>query len=483
MITGLSPSGARIRGDDYQHLFAWWQALRAVVGASDIIKIGIEDPSAKNADDVTVYMKNGVREYYQVKSSVDARDPVGMVWLTKLSRSGGPSIIQRFYKLWENEQDGHKPKIILVTNRLPLAGDILSMRDGQDCTIVRHLRNAQPRSKTGSIRRELAKHLGVTESKAVQFFHDFQLRFGITDNLLTDSVRDRMHMAGLRYDEEAIARGVAIVHDWVTGGKREITTTELHQVVEPLKQPDDPPKASILVQAIDRDPIPEAATVVLDWLYLFPGNEPRVRRQVSDPTLWNNRFRPELRQAARELRSQGHTHILVKGYMRLSTWFTAGVELGKTAGFEVSSFQGLTAWSSVGNVSDIGIKHATTTLGFGKDLAVGIALAMDPSAEVLTYLRDQRIDVGEYVCISPTSGANNQTIGNAAEARGWAYSVRDSVRRLVLKYEPDQIHLFLAGPHGAILLLGHVWDRMPHTQLYEDLNSPKGYVPSYLIPR
>ena len=49
-------------------------------------------------------------------------------------------------------------------------------------------------------------------------------------------------------------------------------------------------------------------------------------------------------------------------------------------------------------------------------------------------------------------------------------------------YRPKRIHLFLAGPQGAILLLGHLWDRMPPTQLYEDLGPSKGYSPSYLIP-
>ena len=30
--------------------------------------------------------------------------------------------------------------------------------------------------------------------------------------------------------------------------------------------------------------------------------------------------------------------------------------------------------------------------------------------------------------------------------------------------------------------LGHLWDRMPATQLYEDLGPTEGYSPSYLIP-
>ena len=47
---------------------------------------------------------------------------------------------------------------------------------------------------------------------------------------------------------------------------------------------------------------------------------------------------------------------------------------------------------------------------------------------------------------------------------------------------PRKLHVFLATPHGAALLLGHLWDRMPLTQLYEDHGASKGYVPSFLIP-
>ena len=483
MTTGLSASGARIRGDDYQHLFSWCQVLRAVIGESNITKIGIEDPEAGNADDVTVYMEDGKCEYYQVKSSVDARNTVGTEWLMESTKSGGPSIVQGFYRLWAGERGEHKPRITLVTNRiLPAADTLLSLRDGRDGTVARRLQNAETKSKVGTVRMRLAEHLGVTEDEVVLFFHDLRFKLGRTNDDWAELAKERMYMASLRHDEGAVAQGVEIVRGWVTGGRREITTAELWRAVEPLKQPGNSPTASILVQAIDRDPVPEAATTVLDWVNLFPGSEPRARHQPSDSALWNDKFRPELRQAARDLRLQGHTHVLVKGHMRLPTWFAVGVELGKTAGFEVSSFQGQTVWPSVGNLSDVAIGNVTTTLGLGKDLAVGIALASDPSPDVLEYLRDWQINVGKYVCVRPTNGPNNQAISNAAEARGWAYGVRDAIRRLVQEYRPGQIHLFLAGPHSAILLLGHLWDRMPRTQIYEDLGSTKGYAPSYLIP-
>ena len=483
MTTGLSASGARIRGDDYQHLFAWLQAIYASNEASDIIKIGIEDPEAGNADDVTVYRRDGSCEFYQTKSSADGNRTVGMDLLMKSSKSGGLSMIQKFHNLWVEKRDKCRLKIILVINMLPETNDrLLSMRDGRDSTVARILQNAKPESKEGLVRRELAEHLRVDDSKVLEFCHDLEFNLGHTYGDWMHQAKVHMLVGGLRHDEDAVAQGVGIVRAWVTKGKRIIDAREIRQALGPLMQSDDSPTASILVEAIDRDPISDMATIVLNWTSSFPGSEPRVRHQVSDPTLWNYRFRPELQHAARDLRSQGHTHILVQGYMRLPTWFVTGAELGKTAGFRVSSFQGKSVWSSVGEWHDVPIRHVHEMVGVGRDLAVGIALAVDPSADVLAYIHDKQIGVEKYVCIMPVSGADNQAIGGGAEARGWAYAVRDTVRGLVREYKPDIIHLFLAGPHGAILLLGHLWDRMPSTQLYEDLGSTAGYAPSYVIP-
>ena len=483
MTTGLSASGARIRGDDYQHLFAWIQVLRAIQVESGILEVGIEDPEAGNADDVTVYMDGQEREYYQVKSSVDARETIGLEWLMQPSRANGPSVVQRFYSLWAQTADGHSPKLNLVTNRLASAGDpILSSRDGRDGTVAGGLRRATSGSKTGVARRKLAEHLQICQEEVLLFLEDLSFQLGKTDNDWIEFAKPYMFAAGLRHDDEAVARGIEIVRGWVTGGKRKLTLPELHRAVEPLRRSDNLPAASLLVQALDRDPMPEAASIVLDWVDLFPGNEPRIRRLPLEHALWNDQFRPELRTAAQDLRSRGHSNVLVRGYMRLPTWFAAGVEFGRTAGFQVTSFQGHTPWSSEGSLSDIAVEFVAEDLGIGKDLAVGVALAFDLSADVVSFIRDQQIAAGQYVCIRPVRGANNQAIRDPAEARGWAYAVRDSIRRLAQEYRPSQLHLFLAGPHGAILLLGHLWDRMPATQLYEDLGTTEGYSPSYLIP-
>lgn len=121
-------------------------------------------------------------------------------------------------------------------------------------------------------------------------------------------------------------------------------------------------------------------------------------------------------------------------------------------------------------------------LGSGTDLAVGIALAADLSEDVMRFLKESVPEVGRVVCIVPETGASNVAIGGDAQARGWALNTRDLVRKLVRNHRPSHVHFFLATPHGAALLLGHLWDRMPPTQLYEDLGPLKGYCPSFTIP-
>ena len=483
-MTGtLSRSGARIRGDDYQHLVAWIQVLRAILGNSEIVALGIEDPTAGNADDVTLYKENGEREFFQTKSAVDARNRISVEWLMKPSRSGGPSVIQGFYQIWIDVSSRCKPKLKLVTNLLPADGDqILCLRDGIDGTVSRKLRNASPQSKAGKDLKRLACHLQVTEEEVLTFLEDVSFILGRLYDEWKEEARNRMYIAGLRYDEEAVRQGIDIVRKWVTEGQRKLTIDKLHRVVKPFKRHVESPAASLLIQAIDHDPFPDSATVVLDWTDHFPGEQPEARVLPLDPALWNDHFRPDLKNAARSLRALGQTNILVRGKMRLPTWFAAGVELRKTAGFQVTSFQGEEPWSSEGTLAEYLVRSNDMELSESKDLAVGIALAYDLSTEVLEFVRHTLWNVGRFVCIQPEKGASNQAIGSPAEARRWAFSTRDTVRKLVQDSGHSKIHLFLAGPSGAMLLLGHLWDRMPPTHLYEYLGPAKGYCPSFLIP-
>ncbi len=485
MTNTLSASGARIRGDDYQHLVAWLQVLRAVRPGSGIAAVGIEDPDAGNADDVTVYTAAGPAEWFQVKSSVDGREPVNVEWLMAPSRAGGSSIFQRLYRSWvDSGSPGQRPRIVLMSNRPLDAGDpVVSLRDGRDGTVSRRLREALPGSAAGRTRQQMAGHLGISEEDLLSFLASVSFRLGRLEGELREDARNSMYAVGLRYDDQAIELGIGLVRQWVTGGIRRLSVDELLRAVDSLRLPDEAIGASLLIQAIDRDPMPESAVVALDWVDMFEGDEARTRRRVIDATLWNGRFRRELQDAVRALRSDGHRRVLVRGFMRLPTWFAAGVELGRTAGFDVASFRGDTPWASAGNHADFPVKIARDEkVGLAEELAVGIGLSADPSEDVLRYLSDSAPEVGRYVGLIPAKGPSNIAIGSPAEARGWAFQTRDLIREIIREHRPTRIHLFLATSHGAALLLGHLWDRMPMTQLYEDLGALEGYYPSFSIP-
>lgn len=474
MTTGLSRSSPRVRGAYYQHLFAWLHALEAFGG--NVAKIGIEDPAAENADDVMVYEKDGARRFHQLKYSVDYSRPANIAWITE-SRKTKQSMIQRFHKLWSRH--GRKITITLATNRLPARGDPLSKADGDDNTIERYLSQEEPGSR--KTRADLANHIGIAEEEAISFFRDIKFKLGLDPDSLKTLAKLRMHAAGLRNDDDALALGVGIVDGWVKEGRKEITAAEVRQAAWHLKR-DDVPTGSLLVQMIDRDPEPQGATVALDWTDSFRGSEPRSRFLPRDPRLWNGKFRPQLQRAVQKLRLPGGAHVLVRGYMRLPTWFAAGTELARTAGFEVSSIQGKDVWSSAGEPADASVECDTANLELGGDLAVGIALSWDLSQDVLEYVRGQKIGAARYVCVRPAAGPSSHAISSAAEARGWALATRDRVRCLVGEHRPGRTHLFLAGPQAAILLLGHLWDRMGPTQLYEYVGPGKGYAPSYFMP-
>jgi SMODS-associated and fused to various effectors sensor domain len=68
----------------------------------------------------------------------------------------------------------------------------------------------------------------------------------------------------------------------------------------------------------------------------------------------------------------------------------------------------------------------------------------------------------------------------SAEARGYAQALLDALRSESSGGVP-RLHLFQAGPLGLALLLGHVWNRLPETQVYDDLGSSRGYAPTFQL--
>jgi hypothetical protein len=480
---GRSASGARLAGDDYQHLIAWSWALRALLPGGEVRALEVEAPDAGNVDDVVLWHDTPPHHYLQTKYAVDARSPINTRWLTQPSPSGGPSLLQRFHASWQRlRAGGVEPALWLVTNRdLDPADPALAGRDGRTQTIAATLAAAVPESAVGQRRAEWAAHLQTSEEELLELLRALRLDTGRGYSAERRHAAELMAALGLAHDAQAVNLGIALVRSWVVEGRTRFDLDALQGEIDALDLQTADPWCVLLVQGIDRDPHPEAATVRLDWVDRFQGDAVFQRRRPHDPAVWESQLRPELRGAVDQLRVVDCQRTLVRGSMRLATWFTVGFECAQVTGVTVACQQGGELWTSDAPASDAPLKVQEASGDQGRELAVVVAVAYDPSQAVRRYLQAAGLPVGMLATLSPAAGSSDQAVAGTAHAVALAQAIRNEIRRLADATHPTRLHLFLACPAGLALLLGHRWNRVPTTQLYEDLGVGSQYTPAFLL--
>jgi hypothetical protein len=190
VTTSRAASGARILGDDVQHLIAWYQVLRTQRADTTITELAVEADSAGNVDDLTVRRSAGPAEYWQVKASVDATSPLTEAWLFE-HPEGKKSLLQRLHASWRKLRREHDlpPKIVLATTKAIDPSDpVLGARATTDARIVGTLRSA-----TGSMaeaRKRWAEHLAINEDDLLEFLDSFEIRHSASETEWREKVQD-----------------------------------------------------------------------------------------------------------------------------------------------------------------------------------------------------------------------------------------------------------------------------------------------------
>jgi hypothetical protein len=371
----------------------------------------------------------------------------------------------------------------LFTNKAHDPHDpILQLRDGRRSVVGPRLALETPGSKAGKQRGEWAKHVGIPEPELLDLLNN--LKF-LTDQASSDalaiSTADRMRALGLLATDVDVSTGVTAIREWVTQGVREIDSTRLAEEFERRRLLGGPRHATLLVQAIDHAPWPDSASVKLDWVGLFEGAEPRARTQLKDPSLWSARLRPDMVAAAQALKARSADRIVVRGYMRLPLWFLAGVELCDTRGHHVACTQRGQWWTSEVGPADYKVARRPTQLDQGDDLVVGLAVTAPVADDVVAYCKRARVPGSKVVEVRPEKGVGPNAIENNEQALGWAHAVRDALRAEIRETGARRIHLFMSGPAGGALLLGHCWNRVAPTLVYEHLGGAT-YAPTFEVP-
>jgi hypothetical protein len=485
-VRGRAPSGARYLGDDYQHLLTWLYAAQLLRRDPRIVKVELEKYDAGNVDDLVVHRREGPGEYHQVKfSTKPAEDQLSADWFTERGKAK-KSPLERFHESWKNlAKDDVPPQMVFHTNRVPAAKDpILSCLSGDTALLVPGLERASGTSTAGKARTVWAKHLGTSEAELLEMLNSLQIR-AARESLaeLQDHCRLAMDAVGLLISSNAIDQGMIAARRWIEEGVREVVAETVSQLVDERHLRATEPRAFVLIQALARDPLPELATVALDWVDYFVGDNPGARRETTSPEVWNQHFAPELAAAEQRVRQLRDSRIRLTGAFRLTTAMYAGTVFSDTAGYTLAMAgrSGGGEWfdvTSEGDQTPVPIETIETVLGRGNEIAVGLSVSADVTDDVLNFLEREQIPVGHFVNLRVAEPGRTSLL-TANEMRGWAATSTDALRALG-RATPDVVHVFVSAPRPAAMLLGHQWNRMPRTQLWEEL-PPGRYMPSFTI--
>lgn len=486
-----SASGVRRGGDRFQDLIGWSGALQLIRPDSRYKQVEFEINGVGNLDDVVLRSASATDGdlYSQVKWATNSADLLDEDFFTSTARSTGKSFLRKLYASWNKVTTsvGPSPTIRLITNRStdpthPLLGNI----DGLTDLLTLHT-TEPPTSNAGRALTAWAEHVQATRRELLDMLSRLQFHTGRTVSSEQEHVQTLMALAGLEATEDALQRGLNIVTGWILAGQRIVTAADVRHAVEKAHLHQSDPSALLVVQAIDIDAQADEATIALNWVDLFEPVEPRARAAPSKPESWDLMDR-EITDTATRLEHDGWKSTIVRGALRQATFFRIGTALPATRGHTLKYFQGGTdrpsEWwaTNTPHQSITAPTSATTTLDQGSDLAVAVGVAAGLTSAVITYLRQTKAPVRHLLTIEPASGPNDQSITGPGQAVAYAQRIRDWVRQeLEVHLTVEVIHLFLAGPGGLALLLGHRWNRLRTTIVYEHLGIGRGYTPAFTV--
>ena len=486
MIGPLPPpsaTGVRIAGDHYQWMIAWQACITTLREhlngePNPVIRLGVEVDGAGNLDDVVLYRRRPPHTYRQVKYAVDSSTPVNAAYLTAPSAKGGPSILSKITASWRRlAQPGDAIELGFITNRAPDPADpLIAGRDARTGLLLPHGAAGGPSSRQGRARAHWAAAAELTEPELLELLA--LLRFDLARDPihLQETVALTMLVTGLRADPPAVAAGADWVAKQVRDGHRVLDLDAIRHAVDELHLQTGPARTVVSIATLKPDPVAHQAHHALDWVDRFDGNDAYSKRRPKPPATWTG-LQTEIESIPGHL--GGAANVVITGSLRQATAFTVGAALRLVTSTDLAVVHRGQLWSSDTPydtpVMPTIIRH---DLGIGRGLAVAIEVATPITNDVLSFLHDRDLPVGRLVVLTPPSGTRDNVVRGPADACALAVGIRDAVRREVRGY--SCVHLFLAGPMGLALLLGHRWNRVAPTTIYEDLQAA-GYEAAFTI--
>jgi hypothetical protein len=285
-----------------------------------------------------------------------------------------------------------------------------------------------------------------------------------------------MAAAGLQHHDSALNDGIDWVAQQVIAGRRQLDVDDIRGFIEAKGLRIEDTRAIVSVATLAPDPLAGHALATIDWVDRFDGDDAYSKRRPLPPARWEE-LQSEIEGIPHRLGSA--RRLLITGSLRLAPAFTLGAAVRQVSGFEIAAMQRGELWSSQAAYSAPTVPTVVEqAVDQGEDLAVAIEVATPIGDDVMAWIRRRGVPVRRLVAISPAGGPRDNSVVDAEDACALAVGIRDAVRKEVSGH--PRVHLFLAGPMSLALLLGHRWNRVAPTVVYEDL-AALGYEAAFTV--
>jgi len=438
----------------------------------DIESVSIEDRSGGAFDDIVIQRTQNSSTYIQAKSSNYGATIIDQDWLLKATTPNGRSPLQHFYSTYLRlaEQD-NTFTLEIWTNRgfdndSKLLGALLDLKTNTVATTK--LIAASNRGGIGKERRIWCEHLKITTDALAAFLDAVRWNHTGSEQDWRRQAKPLMQLAGLRSDNDAVTAGVAIVRGWVTNGSGPQTRSDAQAAIAGSDLLARSGTLLLAVHAIDRDPTPTPPNVTLDFVDLYAGDDPFDRKLLKKQDDWNTTVIPQINAAAQQLSGYRVRNVHVTGSLRHPMWFAIGRALPEVKKWVLSVDQVDATWSTTDDQETANPRLLNErTFNTGTEIAVGIGLTNDPSKEIENYITGSDIPIGRLLVYGPDSEPSPIAVPSGGWAMSWTRALREHIRLQAAEGQAGRVHLFTLCPAGVMLMLGHQWNVMPTTVLYE----------------
>lgn len=467
----LPARAAAIRGDDYQHAIGWYWTCRMLHDPS-IDSVTIEHPSGGYFDDVVVRRHQGHDTYIQAKSSNYGNVVVDRAWLLGAATPKGRSPLQHFFATYlALNETGRQFSLELWTNRgfdnaNPLLGKLLDQKS--DRIDVDKMLQSGGKSDIAAERQAWAEHLGVGPEALGVFLGNVSWKQSGSEIDLRDHAKPLMELAGLRSDDDAVTIGMSVVRGWVTRGAGPRTADHARREIADHKLLALDGTLLLLVNGIDHESTPTPPNLTLDFVRYFRGEDSFSRKLLHDPADWDAVIRPAFDDAARTLATYRVRHVHISGALRHPMWFAAGRAFPQVKRWTISMDQLGTTWNTGVMPEEVEPRFlASEELGQGAGLGFAIGLTGDPTEDVVNWIRRSGAAIDRLIVLGPQAKPSPTSVPAGEWAMGWSRTAREIVRDEVRAVGADRVHVFMRCPGGIAMMVGHQWNVLPTTTVYE----------------